>query len=100
MTLRQVKAVLSHNGVSSEGIVDALTAAGKVGQIKLGGYDYLSDPTFQGMLHDGALTVTADQHGDQQGVFAIQYALYIFATHSALQDRETPVDLVHGTRGP
>jgi ribose transport system substrate-binding protein len=74
------------------GAVSALRSAGKLEAIKVVGFDNIS--AAQGLIKEGALLATADQHGDKLAVFGIEYALEMIGTKAAPADRETPVDLI------
>jgi ribose transport system substrate-binding protein len=87
-----LKAVLCANDSMALGAVSALRSAGKLGDIKVVGFDNIS--AAQDLLKEGALLATADQHGDKLAVFGIEYALEMINTKAAPADRETPVDLV------
>jgi ribose transport system substrate-binding protein len=87
-----LKAVLCANDSMALGAVSALRSAGKLEAIKVVGFDNIS--AAQGLIKEGALLATADQHGDKLAVFGIEYALEMIATKAAPADRETPVDLI------
>ena len=75
------------------GVVAALRAAGKEGQIKVVGFDNIS--AVQQLIKEGKVLATADQHGDQLAVFGIQYALEALKTQKMpTEDKETPADLI------
>ncbi len=85
-------AVLCANDSMALGAVAALKAAGKTGEIAVVGYDNIS--AVRGLLEDGRMLATADQHADRLAVFGIEHALEMLATGQTPVDRETPVDLV------
>lgn len=87
-----LKAFLCANDDMALGVVAALRAAGKLGQVKVVGYDNIS--AAQQLLKEGALLATADQHADQLAVFGIEYALEMLQQGGQPADRETPVDLI------
>ena len=87
-----LKAVLCANDSMALGAVSALRAAGKLGQVKVVGFDNIS--AVHDLVKKGEIVATADQHADQLAVFGIQYALDILARKGAPADRETPVDLI------
>ena len=70
----------------------AVRAANKEDQVKIVGFDNIS--AVQGMIRDGAILATADQHGDQLAVFGIEAALAALEGGEAPADKKTPVDLV------
>ncbi|MBI3117412.1 MAG: substrate-binding domain-containing protein, partial [Candidatus Hydrogenedentes bacterium] len=88
----ELKAVLCANDSMALGAVAALRAAGKLGEVKVVGFDNIS--AVQDLLKQGEIIATADQHADQLAVFGIEYALDIVAGKQAPADKETPVDLV------
>ena len=89
----EVKAVLCANDSMALGAVAALKAAGRAGQVLVGGFDNIS--AVQQLVRDGEIVATADQHGDQLAVFGIEHALLMLRDWNAKPaDRETPVDLV------
>jgi len=85
-------AFLCANDSMALGVVAALKAAGKTGEIKVVGYDSIS--AIQDLIKDGRVFATADQHADQLAVFGIEFALEMLKSGEAPADRETPVDLV------
>lgn len=89
-----LKAFLCANDDMALGAIAALRAAGKLGQVKVVGYDNIS--AAQQLLKEGAILATADQHADQLAVFGIEYALDQLRqkTPDAPTNRETPVDLI------
>jgi ribose transport system substrate-binding protein len=89
----EVKAVLCANDSMALGAVAALKAAGRGGQVLVGGFDNIS--AVQQLVRNGQIVATADQHGDRLAVYGIEYALQMLRDRSARPaDRETPVDLV------
>lgn len=94
----ELKAFLCANDSMALGVVAALRAAGKLGQVQVVGYDNIA--TMRELLKSGSVLATADQHADQLAVFGIEYALEILRTGVAPQDHETPVDLVTAESAP
>lgn len=91
--LPELKAVLCANDSMALGAVAALRAAGRNGQLKVGGFDNIS--AVQALLRSGDIVATADQHGDRLAVYGIEYALEMLKNPAAQPaDRETPVDLI------
>jgi ribose transport system substrate-binding protein len=89
----EVKAVLCANDSMALGAVAALKAAGRAGEVLVGGFDNIS--AVQQLVRSGEIVATADQHGDQLAVYGIEYALQMLRDRSATPaDRETPVDLI------
>jgi ribose transport system substrate-binding protein len=86
-------AFMCSNDSMALGVVAALRAAGKEGQIKVVGFDNIS--AVQQLIKEGKVLATADQHGDQLAVFGIQYALDALKKEKMpTEDKETPVDLI------
>ena len=59
----EVRAVLCANDSMALGAVAALKAAGRAGQVLVGGFDNIS--AVRQLVRDGEIVATADQHGDQ-----------------------------------
>jgi len=74
------------------GAVSAIAAAGKTGKVLVAGFDNIS--AIHPLLQKGAVTATADQHGDQLAVFGIEAALKILRGEAPPADQTTPVDVV------
>ena len=72
--------------------VAAITQAGKTGQIAVVGFDNIS--AIQQLIKEGGVLATADQHADLLAVYGIEYALQALNSGTALEDRNTPVDLI------
>lgn len=76
----------------------ALTAAsvlrtlGKTTDIKVVGFGGMSAAL--DLIKQGELSATANPHEDNRAVFGIEHAMLILQEHVAVEDRETPVDLV------
>ena len=88
----ELKAILCANDNMALGAVAALRASGKLGAVKVVGYDNIS--AVQGSRARRQDAATADQHADQLAVFGIEYALDMLKQGGTPTDRETPVDLV------
>lgn len=93
-----LKALLCANDSMALGAVAALRAAGKLGQIHVVGYDHIA--AVQGLLREGHVLATADQHADQLAVYGIEYALEMIRGSGIPADRETPVDLITRPSAP
>lgn len=91
-----LKAILCANDSMALGAVAAIEAAGKQGQVKVVGFDNIT--ALQPMLADGRVLATADQHGDEFAVMAIEAALRVLKGAEEPGDHATKVDLV--TRSP
>jgi ribose transport system substrate-binding protein len=87
----QLKAILCGNDNMALGAVAAIKAAGREGKVLVAGFDHIG--AVKPLLQSGAITATADQHGDQLAVFGIEAALQAIQTKQA-NDRATPVDVV------
>lgn len=92
----QVKALLAGNDSMAVGVVSAVRAAGKAGQVQVVGYDNIN--AIKPMLKDGRVLATADQFAAKQAVFGIETALKIIKGEKvdigANDVIETPVELV------
>jgi ribose transport system substrate-binding protein len=91
-----IKALLAGNDSMAVGVVSAVRAAGKAGQVEVVGYDNIN--AIKPMLKDGRVLATADQFAAKQAVFGIETALKIIkgekvdsGTNGVI---ETPVELV------
>jgi ribose transport system substrate-binding protein len=90
----ELKGLLCANDSMALGAVAALRAAGRLGAVKVVGFDNIS--AVQDLLESGAILATADQHADQLAVFGIAFALEALQGGDLPPVRETPVDLVTG----
>ena len=87
-----LKAVMCANDSMALGAAAAVGRSGRSPQVKVSGFDNIS--AIRPLLLSGAVTATADQHGDELAVFGIEYALQALAGAKDFPDRETPVDLI------
>jgi ribose transport system substrate-binding protein len=87
-----LKAILCANDNMALGAVAAIQAAGRIGKVKVVGFDNIG--AIRPMLADGRVTATADQHADQLAVFGIEAALKILKGETPPADQTTAVDLV------
>jgi len=87
-----LKAILCANDNMALGAVAALRAAGRLGAVKVVGFDNIA--AVQEKIRHGEVVCTIDQHADQIAVFGIEYALEILKTGQTPKDRQTPVDLI------
>jgi ribose transport system substrate-binding protein len=87
-----LKAILCANDSMALGVVAAIASAGKSGKVLVAGFDNIS--AIRPLLEKGAVTVTADQHGDQLAVFGIEAALKILRGDAPPADQTTPVDVI------
>lgn len=87
-----LSAILASNDNMALGAAAAVKAAGRDEAVQIVGFDNIS--AVQGMIREGRILATADQHGDQLAVYGIESALSILAGEGEPSDRKTPVDLV------
>ena len=87
-----LKALLCANDNMALGAVAAVKDAGRAGQVQIVGFDNIS--AVRGLVREGRVLATVDQHADQLAVFGIELALDILRGKAAAADRETPVDLI------
>jgi ribose transport system substrate-binding protein len=85
-------AILASNDSMALGAAAAVRQAGRVGAVKVAGFDNIA--AVQQLLEEGRIAATADQHGDKLAVYGIEYALAILKGQATPQDRQTPVDVV------
>jgi ribose transport system substrate-binding protein len=88
----EIKAILCANDSMCLGAHTALKDAGKIGKVQLVGFDNIA--AVHELVKNGDVLCTVDQHADQIAVNGIEYALEVFKTHAAPNDKETPVDLI------
>ena len=69
----KITALLCGNDNMAIGAVSAIKAAGKLGKVKVIGYDNIN--AIKPMLKDGRVLATADQFASQQAVFGIETVL-------------------------
>ncbi len=72
---RKLKALLAGNDSMALGVVSAVRAAGKTGQVQVVGYDNIN--AIKPMLADGRVLATPDQFAASRAVFGIEAALKI-----------------------
>lgn len=87
-----LNAILASNDSMALGAAAAVKAAGRENEVKIVGFDNIS--AVQGMIKEGRILATADQHGDKLAVFGIEAALKIVSGKGEPADQKTPVDLV------
>lgn len=94
-----LKALLCGNDSMAIGAVAAVKSAGRIGQVKVAGFDNIS--AVGPMLKDGRMAATASQHADRLAVHGIETALKLLKSGAPIATMggvvETPVDLVAGT---
>lgn len=79
---QDIQGVMAANDSMALGVVKALDAAGKSGDIKVVGFDNI--PAVQPLIKDGKMLATVDQFGAQMAAMGIDYGLEELAgkTHS------------------
>lgn len=87
-----LKAILCANDSMALGVIAAVKAAGKTGDILIVGFDNIG--AVKRGLKEGKILCTVDQHGDKLAVFGIEYALEMLSKGGIPEDRETAVDLI------
>lgn len=70
---QDIQGVMAANDSMALGVVKALDAAGKAGQIKVVGFDNI--PAVQPLIKDGKMLATVDQFGAQMAAMGIDYGL-------------------------
>ena len=70
---QDIQGVMAANDSMALGVVKALDAAGKSGQIKVVGFDNI--PAVQPLIKDGKMLATVDQFGAQMAAMGIDYGL-------------------------
>ncbi|MBJ6135386.1 sugar ABC transporter substrate-binding protein [Ochrobactrum sp. Q0168] len=70
---QDIQGVMAANDSMALGVVKALDAAGKAGQIKVVGFDNI--PAVQPLIKDGKMLATIDQFGAQMAAMGIDYGL-------------------------
>ena len=87
-----IQGVMCSNDSMALGVVQAIEAAGKKGQIKVVGFDNI--PAIQPLVKDGTVLATIDQFGSQQAAFGIDAAMDLLAGKSVEEWRKTPLELI------
>lgn len=87
-----VKAILASNDNMALGAAAAVKQAGREQQVVIVGFDNIQ--AIHGLMQEGRVLATADQHADRLAVYGIDYALQILAGEAMPEDRQTPVDLI------
>jgi len=87
-----LKAIFCANDNMALGAVAAVKAAGRDGRVLIAGFDNIK--AMGALIASGAVTATADQHGDQLAVFGIEAALEALRQKQTGSDRSTPVDVI------
>ena len=87
-----VQGVMAANDSMALGVVKALDAAGKAGQIKVVGFDNI--PTVAPLLQQGKMLATVEQHGADMAVFGVDYGIKTRAGEKFEDWVKTPIELV------
>jgi ribose transport system substrate-binding protein len=87
-----IQGVMAANDSMALGVVKAIDAAGKSGQIKVVGFDNI--PAVQPLLKEGKLLATIDQFGSQMAANGIDYAMKALKGEKLEGWIKTPIKLV------
>jgi ribose transport system substrate-binding protein len=87
-----IQGVMAANDSMALGVVKALDAAGKSGQIQVVGFDNI--PAVQPLIKDGKMLATIEQYGAKMAVFGINFGLRELAGENFCGWVQTPVSLV------
>lgn len=92
----EIKAILAANDNMALGAIAAAKSVGRSEDLLIVGFDNIA--AVQNAILEGKVLATADQHADQLAVFGIETALKLINnSDAAIEDVETPVDLVTQT---
>lgn len=89
-----IQGVMAANDSMALGALAALEAAGKLGEIKVVGFDNV--PEVEPYLADGSMLATLDQFGSDQAVYGIDVALDLLAGEQAEDWVKTDIELITG----
>jgi ribose transport system substrate-binding protein len=87
-----VQGVMAANDSMALGVVAALEAADKVGDIAVVGFDNI--PGVRPLVADGSMLATIEQFGANMAVFGIEFGLRELAGESFCGWQKTPIELV------
>lgn len=87
-----VQGVMAANDSMALGVVKALDAAGKSGQVKVIGFDNI--PTVGPLLQQGKMLATVEQFGADMAVFGIEYGIKTRNGEKFDEWVKTPIELV------
>jgi ribose transport system substrate-binding protein len=87
-----VQGVMAANDSMALGVIAALEAAGKTGQVQVVGFDNI--PGVRQYIKDGAMLSTVEQFGADMAVFGIEFGLRELAGETFCGWVQTPVELV------
>ena len=88
----ELDAILAANDNMALGAVAAITQSGRGNAIKVVGFDNIS--AVQGLIREGRILATADQHADLLAVYGIEFALEALSGGETDANKATPVDLI------
>jgi ribose transport system substrate-binding protein len=89
---RDIQGVMAANDSMALGVVKALDAAGKSGQIKVVGFDNI--PAVQPLVKSGKMLATIEQYGARMAVIGIEYGLRELKGEKFSGWVKTPVKLI------
>jgi ribose transport system substrate-binding protein len=89
---RDIQGVMAANDSMALGVVKALDAAGKSGQIKVVGFDNI--PAVQPLIKSGKMLATIEQYGARMAVIGIEYGLRELKGEKFRGWVKTPVKLI------
>jgi ribose transport system substrate-binding protein len=89
---RDIQGVMAANDSMALGVVKALDAAGKSGQIKVVGFDNI--PAVQPLIKAGKMLATIEQYGAEMAALGIDYGLRELAGEKFTGWVKTPVKLI------
>jgi ribose transport system substrate-binding protein len=88
-----IKGVMAANDSMALGVVKAIDAAGKTGQIKVVGFDNI--PAIRPLVKQGKVLATVDQFGSEMAANAIDYGIKARKENKPLKGWvKTPIELV------
>jgi ribose transport system substrate-binding protein len=87
-----VQGVMAANDSMALGVVAALEAAGKVGDIQVVGFDNI--PGVRPLVADGSMLATIEQFGADMAVFGIEFGMRELAGESFCGWQKTPIELI------
>lgn len=88
----QVEGVMCANDAMALGVVQAIDAAGKTGQIDVIGFD--NDDAIQPLIKSGKVLATIDQFGKDMASFGIDAAMDIISGKDVSGWQKTPIKLI------
>jgi len=89
---RDIQGVMAANDSMALGVVKALDAAGKSGQVKVVGFDNI--PAVQPLVRSGKMLATIEQYGARMAVIGIEYGLRELKGEKFSGWVKTPVKLI------